>query len=965
MKISRRYFLGASSALALVIGAPDIAKAGWAHGSYRGPFTGNPNAAISAINTSGGIVMSRTSGDCVPASGTPGTSGYTPGSPAFVHVSASGISCTGTVTAPSAASINASAYSDLEYSWDFGDPSGTEVFTNPATGATVNANTGQTGPEAAYAYRTLGTKTIKLSIRGKTSGGGYVTATVTSTFTVNDFTAQAGYKAWYIDGVNGNDAWDGTAPQFVSGTTGPKATLLKTNGSNHGIAYVVTNTSCVFVANGSALTDQGNIWMPTTNGALALIDTSVRYTSYIGATVSATHPSVATTVVSSNNTPLIINNNSASLGNGTTVTDIVISNINFQTSGTSAQAACSCVGAVNDPFGCMYDIYLDTCNFTIGTTGAAGNNFEGVACGLNTPFAGDTQRIGIWGCNFYNPVVGALNPSWGVVLGLQASQWTFFVGGNVVGDGAGGGLSHSIYSHAGNHLLYRWFSNKPASTDTTYGQDYALNTEAYPFPSNRNAANTIGVTFGATVPAGGSGAGLGAQMNIGNLGSSFIAGSIPLSVGMIVHDAAGLFAKITADVPTSISSFTYSGGVGTITASHYVRGAGYSIPIVVTGATPSGYNGTYIAKYASSTTLTVTMADPGAASASVPGSYTGGSYTITPNSLTTVPVISSVTAFIGANANAAFTGSYSTGTPNTITVNAGSIVGTINTGDAITGLNAGPPESWSPIGTLTGSPPTSFAILPPDSSFVIGNQTNVTYYTFPISLPCVISYTLISDCLLATTQGGHSGNSSTNNGSYLKYDDYVCQNSAFVNLQTYGVSASCLDSYTMRYCRFFGTTNQPANGAFYCSMGGGTASLTSTVSWRLYGNKAYNVPWFDQCVNSAVPAADQPTSTLPLQFTDNQIWGPSASDLGMQIYASYYANAIIDRNYYNFPATSGPGTNFMNSGTTTLPFSGAGSWQALGINFDPHSTNVNSSTPSTGPMASWTIPPTKWSDLGA
>lgn len=29
----------------------------------------------------------------------------------------------------------------------------------------------------------------------------------------------------YVDGTNGNDAWDGLSPNFVSGTTGPKATL--------------------------------------------------------------------------------------------------------------------------------------------------------------------------------------------------------------------------------------------------------------------------------------------------------------------------------------------------------------------------------------------------------------------------------------------------------------------------------------------------------------------------------------------------------------------------------------------------------------------------------------------------------------------------------------------------------------------------------------------------------------------
>jgi PKD repeat protein len=69
-------------------------------------------------------------------------------------------------------------YLDLEFSWDFGDAAGTETFTDPILGE-VNANTDQTGPAAAYVYRTPGSYTITLTARGW-NGSAYVTASTTT-----------------------------------------------------------------------------------------------------------------------------------------------------------------------------------------------------------------------------------------------------------------------------------------------------------------------------------------------------------------------------------------------------------------------------------------------------------------------------------------------------------------------------------------------------------------------------------------------------------------------------------------------------------------------------------------------------------------------------------------------------------------------------------------------------------------
>ena len=89
--------------------------------------------------------------------------------PVFMHVSASGTTFDGL----------GDAYQDLEYRWDFGDPAGQETITHPVTGAMINANSGQTGPEAVYVYRQGGSYTITLTVRGKNEAGEIVSASTT------------------------------------------------------------------------------------------------------------------------------------------------------------------------------------------------------------------------------------------------------------------------------------------------------------------------------------------------------------------------------------------------------------------------------------------------------------------------------------------------------------------------------------------------------------------------------------------------------------------------------------------------------------------------------------------------------------------------------------------------------------------------------------------------------------------
>ena len=74
--------------------------------------------------------------------------------PFHVYVSASNVEISG---------VN-NPYDELTFSWNFGDAASVEAFTHPVTTAAQNTNTAQSGPEAAYVYRTAGTYTITLTI---------------------------------------------------------------------------------------------------------------------------------------------------------------------------------------------------------------------------------------------------------------------------------------------------------------------------------------------------------------------------------------------------------------------------------------------------------------------------------------------------------------------------------------------------------------------------------------------------------------------------------------------------------------------------------------------------------------------------------------------------------------------------------------------------------------------------------
>lgn len=80
-----------------------------------------------------------------------------------------------------------SPFMDLHYEWNFGDPSGTEYFTDYYNNTTVNANDSQQGGLAAYMYRNSGDYTITLTVKGKDHNGTVVSGVTTDLFTVGEY----------------------------------------------------------------------------------------------------------------------------------------------------------------------------------------------------------------------------------------------------------------------------------------------------------------------------------------------------------------------------------------------------------------------------------------------------------------------------------------------------------------------------------------------------------------------------------------------------------------------------------------------------------------------------------------------------------------------------------------------------------------------------------------------------------
>lgn len=433
--------------------------------SFPTYYLGNPNAYWSSINTNGGIATSR-DGEV--------TDGIiTIHTPGFVHVSAREILGVGEIRKTDGTPVStlyAIPYSDLEFHWDFGDPSSAETFTNVggnrvnATGATVNSNSDQYGPEAVHCYRTAAastgtTYTITLTIRAK---GGvhllpiYNTFSITKRIRVKRFEEHPNYAyTRYIDADNGDNTWDGTSPVFVSGTTGP----WKTG------APVITNQpdGTIVLKRGVRLalkrgTSTRFTWSRKEVQYLTGANSKqlIRVTSYSMDVdgVTPLFPGVGTKPKVSTSTGLFSWRNGASSTD--TLNDVVFGDWDIEVTGYVSATPFFSQNTSPD-LGIYRNFYFD--NLDYHTTADPADT---IGAGIPSDWvklAGHLRGYGsgYWNSSFRNETFGTETIVRSPGLGFSAYQWHFQVGGYADSKGSNTGMHHIQYTSTHQNFLARWF----------------------------------------------------------------------------------------------------------------------------------------------------------------------------------------------------------------------------------------------------------------------------------------------------------------------------------------------------------------------------------------------------------------------------------------------------------------------------------------------------------------------------
>jgi len=110
------------------------------------------------------------------------------------------------------------------------------------------------------------------------------------------------------------------------------------------------------------------------------------------------------------------------------------------------------------------------------------------------------------------------------------------------------------------------------------------------------------------------------HINFSNIGGDYLVACNGTDPTM-VYDGTSWFTMATTSTAQTISSITHSGTTATVTTAS-AHGLSTNNQVVISGATPTQYNGAYVITVTGTTTFTYTMATAPSSNATVVGSYT-------------------------------------------------------------------------------------------------------------------------------------------------------------------------------------------------------------------------------------------------------------------------------------------------------------------------------------------------------
>ena len=376
-------------------------------------FGGSPVVTVTAINVSGGIAISRSSG---------GEAVLHPCVEQRDHRHRDAVDGWQSVASRSK-TLSSAGTSAIRR--------GREIITLPTSGAVVNLNNSQVCPEAVYVYRTPSPSyTITLTIRGK-NGAGYTTATVATTVSVGDWVG-TWTERWADSAATG--ANDGTSPTNAFSTIANINTFIG-DGSNH-----VLHVKAGSYFGGSVALWPWQNW--TANCVGLRIDTyGVGASPIFEITSGATIPAMR---IGGSVTPALLS-------------DFVVSGITFKASGAATytgQGIIDILGSAPNTK-VMQFIYLDRVT-SICTIADQGYNNA-------TIYNAGSQLIGagVWNSTFVAPPTASwVHNKTSMGIYLAANSWIFVNGTSFVG-GAGSDdttQSHHIYPDTTAHALFGWNS---------------------------------------------------------------------------------------------------------------------------------------------------------------------------------------------------------------------------------------------------------------------------------------------------------------------------------------------------------------------------------------------------------------------------------------------------------------------------------------------------------------------------